>query len=503
MNTTELSLKPQPTSFLRWTALLLISLAMMGNYYIYDSISPLADLLKAQLGFSDSNIGLLNAIYSFPNIIMVLVGGLVIDRIGTKTSVLIFTVLITLGSIVTAVTGNIWMMSAGRLIFGLGAESMIVAITTIIARWFKGKELSFAFGLNLTVARLGSFLALNSPSWGKSLYEYWQSPLWITVAGGVFALVCIALYFFLDLYASKNFNLPKEGEQDAILLSDILRVKEKQRWLIFSGIAALAIILTIISSDNWSIYLIVLIVGMLILFLKVKSFSTSFWYITALCVTFYSAMFPFQTFAIKFFQEAHGTSREVGGNLSSILTLAAMIFTPLFGLLADKIGKRSLLMMFGSLLIIPVYLMMAYQFGKPDVMHESDFVNITISFFDIDAAIPIYLILPMAMMGIAFSLVPAVMWPSVAIIVDQSKLGTAYGLMTMIQNIGLFSFNLLIGFANDFSGASAENPAGYNLGMWIFSILGFLGLLFAYLLRKSETGPKGHGLELGMKQKKS
>lgn len=91
MNTTELSLKPQPTSFLRWTALLLISLAMMGNYYIYDSISPLADLLKAQLGFSDSNIGLLNAIYSFPNIIMVLVGGLVIDRIGTKTSVLIFT----------------------------------------------------------------------------------------------------------------------------------------------------------------------------------------------------------------------------------------------------------------------------------------------------------------------------------------------------------------------------------------------------------------------------
>jgi MFS family permease len=211
-------------------------------------------------------------------------------------------------------------------------------------------------------------------------------------------------------------------------------------------------------------------------------------------------MFPFQTFAIKFFQEAHGTSREVGGNLSSILTLAAMIFTPLFGLLSDKIGKRSLLMMFGSLLIIPVYLMMAYQFGKPDVMTSSDYLNISIKFFDIDAAIPLYLILPMAMMGIAFSLVPAVMWPSVAIIVNQSKLGTAYGLMTMIQNIGLFGFNLLIGFANDFSGASASNPAGYNLGMWIFSILGFLGLIFAYLLRKSETGPLAHGLEQGMKK---
>ncbi len=424
----------------------------MGNYYIYDSISPLADLLKTQLGFSDSNIGLLNAIYSFPNILMVLVGGLIIDRIGTRISVVIFTFLIALGAVITAVTGNIYVMSAGRLVFGLGAESMIVAITTIIARWFKGKELSFAFGLNLTVARLGSFLALNSPSWGKNLYEHWQSPLWITVAGGIFALITIIIYYGLDLYAVKNYEMPKDGEQDKIVFKEIFR------------------------------------------------FGKSFWFITALCVTFYSAMFPFQTFAIKFFQEAHGTSREVGGNLSSILTLAAMIFTPLFGLLADKIGKRSLLMMFGSLLIIPVYLMMAYKFGKPEVMSDSDFVHLTIQFFDVNGSIPIYLILPMAMMGIAFSLVPAVMWPSVAIIVDPKKLGTAYGLMTMIQNIGLFGFNLLIGFANDVSQASFSNPAGYNTGMWIFSILGFLGLLFAFLLRRAETGPGGHGLEAGMKK---
>lgn len=493
---------PQPSNFLRWTALLLISLAMFGNYYIYDSISPLADLLKSQLGFSDSNIGLLNAIYSFPNIIMVLIGGLLIDRIGTKTSLMIFTAFIMLGSVVTALTGNIWLMSAGRLLFGLGAESMIVAITTIIARWFKGKELSFAFGLNLTVARLGSFMALNSPSWGKNLYAYWQSPLWVTVAAGVFAFICVIIYFFLDIYASKNYDLPKEGEQDAILLSDILRIKENTRWFIFAALAAVVVILSFVNSGNWAIYLILLIISALILFLKPKSFSTSFWYITALCVTFYSAMFPFQTFAIKFFQEAHGTSREVGGNLSSILTLAAMVFTPLFGLLADKIGKRALLMMFGSLLIIPVYLMMAYQFGKPDTMTGSDFIHLSIKFFDINAAIPIYLILPMAMMGIAFSLVPAVMWPSVAIIVDSSKLGTAYGLMTMIQNIGLFGFNLLIGFANDISSASAMNPAGYNLGMWIFSSLGFFGLLFAYFLRRSETGSSGHGLELGAIHKK-
>jgi len=148
--------------------LLFISLSMFGNYYIYDSISPLADVLKAQLGFSDSQIGLLNGIYSFPNIIMVLIGGIIIDRIGTRKSVFIFTVLIMLGALVTVLHGSIYTMAAGRLIFGLGAESMIVAITTIIARWFKGRQLSFAFGINLTLARLGSFMALNAPTWGKS-----------------------------------------------------------------------------------------------------------------------------------------------------------------------------------------------------------------------------------------------------------------------------------------------------------------------------------------------
>ncbi len=439
--------KPEPHALLRWGILLLISLAMFGNYYIYDSVSPLADLLVKQLHFTDSDIGLLQGIYSFPNIIMVLIGGIIIDRIGTRISVVIFTLLIMTGAIITALSSQLFFMAAGRLIFGMGAESMIVAITTIIARWFKGKELSFAFGLNLTVARLGSFLALNSPTWGKSLYEYWQTPLFITIGAGVFAFVTIIIYFFLDAYGAKRYALPEEGKQDKIVFKEIF------------------------------------------------TFHKSFWYITALCVTFYSAMFPFQTFAIKFFQDAHGTSREVGGNLSSMLTLAAMFFTPLFGLMADKIGKRSLLMMFGSLLIIPVYLMMAYKFGIPAVMSPSDFINININFFDIHAAIPIYLLLPMSIMGIAFSLVPAVMWPSVALIIDSSKLGTAYGLMTMIQNIGLFGFNLLIGFANDFSGASAAHPAGYNAGMWIFSSLGFFGLLFAYLLRRSELGAHGHGLE--------
>ncbi|MGA2102292.1 MAG: MFS transporter [Candidatus Sulfotelmatobacter sp.] len=414
------NLRPEPSRLYRWLVLVFLSLAMFGSYYAYDALSPLADVLKLQLGFSDENIGFLQAIYSFPNIFTVVIGGFIIDRLGLRKSLMIFGVLCVLGPAITASSGLLWIMAAGRLIFGMGAESLNVAVTAALARWFRGKELSFAFGLNLTICRLGSFAALNSPTWARAAYANWRWPFLIALGLSVFCVIGAIVYWILEVQAEKNFHLG-EASTDKVVFSDLFK------------------------------------------------FGVSYWYIVALCVTFYSAIFPFQTFAVKFFIEAHGTSREFGGFLSSMLTLFAMIATPLFGLWADRIGKRALLMMFGSLLLIPVYLMMAYS--------------------------QVNLYVPMALMGVAFSLIPAVMWPSVAYIVDQSKLGTAYGLMTMIQNIGLFGFNLMIGWANDYRHAGPTNPHGYNLGMWIFSTLGFLGLLFAFLLRQRELGPHGHGLE--------
>src|SRR6202162_6557169 len=415
------TVRPEPSRLFRWVVLIFISLTMFGNYYVYDCIAPLADLLVKQLGFSESNIGLLQAIYSIPNVFMVLIGGYVVDRIGTRKAILIFGTLCFAGSVVTVLSGKLMVMATGRLIFGLGAESLIVAVTTAVAKWFRGKELSFAFGINLMIARFGTWLAQNSPTWAHSAYDNWRSPLLISVGFGSLCVVGALFYWILESYAEMRMDLKLQGSTDKVVFSDIYK------------------------------------------------FGVSYWYVVALCVVFYSAIFPFETFAIKFFIEAHGTSRELGGFLVSILTAFTMFGTPAFGLFADKIGKRALLMMLGSLLLIPVYLMMGYT-------HIS-------------------LYLPMAMMGVAFSLIPALMWPSVAYIVDQSKLGTAYGLMTMIQNIGLAGFNLLIGWANDHSHASAENPAGYRMGWWIFSILGFLGLTFAFLLRRRELGPHGHGLE--------
>lgn len=414
-------IKKEPSGIYRWSVLIFVSLAMFGNYYVYDSISPLAVLLSKQLHFTDANIGLLNGIYSVPNIVMVLIGGIIIDRLGTRVSSVIFSALCLIGALLTAFSGgSLVFMAAGRLVFGLGAESLIVAVTTVLGKWFKGKQLSFAFGINLTIARLGTFAALNSPSWAQGLYSYWQKPLLLASVAGFVSLISVFIYYGLDVYARKNYSLAMEEKQDQIKISEMFH------------------------------------------------FTPSYWFIVLLCVTFYSGIFPFQTFAVKFFHETKGTTIEQGGFLSSILILSSMVLTPLFGLLSDYLGKRSLLMMLGSILLIPVYLVMAYT-------------NVS-------------LFIPMAIMGLSFSLIPAVMWPSVTYIVEPKKLGTAYGLMTLIQNVGLAGFNFLIGFVNDYT-------HGYSAGMWIFSSLGIFGFIFAFLLRRSELSAEGCGLDRGIRDR--
>ena len=165
---------PAPRSY-RWTVLVFVSLAMFGNYYIYDSINPLERIFIEKLGFTAVQFGWLNASYSVAAVLTLLLGGIIIDRIGTKKAISMFAVLCLLGAILTAAKGQAGTMIAGRSILGLGAESMIVAVTTALAKWFRGKELSFAFGINLTIARLASVAADNSPTWANTVF-YPQGP---------------------------------------------------------------------------------------------------------------------------------------------------------------------------------------------------------------------------------------------------------------------------------------------------------------------------------------
>jgi len=396
---------------------------MFGNYYVYDSISLVAEQLKFSLHFTDLEIGQFYSYYSLAAIIVLIFGGILVDKWGTKKSAVIFASICTIAGFLTAFSSNLYLMLAGRFLLGIGSEPLIVAITVAIAKWYKGKELSFAMGLNLFFARSGTVAVDNSPSIFPGLYSGgYSAPLYAAAIIGILSFIGILLYYIVESKGEKKFILGGGEQTDKLNIKSIFR------------------------------------------------FNKSFWYITLLCVTFYSAIFPFRTFAVKFFMESHHVTRETAGWMISNLPLSAMIATPLIGLLVDFIGRRALLMKIGSILLLPVYLLMAYS-------------HISLYF-------------PVIMMGIAFSLIPAVMWPSVAYIVEEKRLGAAYALMTLIQQIGMMIFPLIIGVANDYKGASAANPGGYDLGMWIFSILGILGLIFAYLLRKSETGPNGHGLEL-------
>ncbi len=308
--------RPQPPALYRWSVLIFISLAMGGNYYIYDSINPLERIFIDNLGFSATQFGWLNASYSVAAVATLLIGGIIIDRIGTKKAITMFALLCLMGAALTAARGSAPMMIVGRTVLGLGAESMIVAVTTALAKWFKGKELSFAFGINLTIARLASVAADNSPTWANRVFypqgpagpASWQGPLLLAVGAGVMAVATSLIYWALETRAESTYALGKAGSIDKLEFKGIFR------------------------------------------------FNPSYWLVVGLCFTFYSAIFPFRTFAIDFFTNkilsAHGgtaalelvrvQSLEQAGRLNSLLPLAAMIATPLFGLLVDRVGKRAL-----------------------------------------------------------------------------------------------------------------------------------------------------------------
>jgi hypothetical protein len=257
---------------------------------------------------------------------------------------------------------------------------------------------------------------------GKRLREGYGGTTqpWMRVVGVVGA----AVYWVLEARADRVYSLGAAGEADKLVVSELFK------------------------------------------------FTRSYWFIAGLCLVFYSAVFPFRTFAIKFFMEGHGATRELGGFLNSVLPLSAMVATPLFGLLVDRVGQRALFMLAGSALIVPAFVLLVPGLGLTPSLY-----------------------LPIALLGIAFSLIPAVMWPSVTYVVAQNRLGTAYALMTLIQQVGVLAMNWGIGAANDAAGAGAANPAGYGPGMWLLSTLGVAGVVFALLLRRAETGPGAHGLE--------
>ena len=409
----------------KWWVLVFASVMIFGNYYVYDAIAPLADSLSTLLGYSDTQIGSLNAIYSLPNIFLVFAGGILVDKFGAGR-VSLWTALICFsGAVICASSGEYLSMVFGRFLFGIGAETMLVAMTVIIGIRFGGHVVALAMALNLSLGRMGSYAADLSPVWAGSLYDAgWQQPLMLAAGmAGMSVLGALGCWWF-DRYRPAVVTAAVEE----------VHVAHKLHWK------------------------------------DVFGFDRSFWYITTLCVLFYSVIFPFRsTFAIKYFQHAHSQSLEEAALLNSYVFLAAIFLTPAFGWMADRYGQRGKLMMFGSLLL---------PLSFVGLMSEDWGLWITT-----------------ALLGVSFSLVPAVMWPAVTKLVHPKQLGAAYGLMFMIQAIGMAIANLVAGALNDMNQASADNPAGYTPMIVFFAIVAASALIFAVALWKRETGPHGHGLE--------
>ncbi len=415
-------MKKKPTALFRWLVLVVISLAMFGNYYLYDSVAPVASLLKSQLGFTQTDIGQLNMYYSIAAIIALVFGGAFIDKYGTRISILVFGSFCSLAGLVTMLSDDMMVMLTGRLILGLGAEPLIVGITVAVAKWFKGKEIAFAMGVNLMIARSGSLFANKAPAWFPEVFDHWQSALQFAAIIGLFCGGAALIYFFQEGYGKRKYTLGEGGDTDK---------------LSFKGFF---------------------------------NYNGSYWLIVLLCLTFYSAIFPFySTFSFLFFEEFKGLSTADAGGLLAFLPISSMFATPLIGLLVDFKGRRASLMALGSVLLMPVFLLIAYT--------------------------SVNLIIPVAMLGIAFSLIPAIMWPSVAFVVEEKKLGKAYAFMTLLQQAGVAGMNWLLGWLNESNAASADNPLGYIPMVWALSTLGILALIFSLWLRKIETGPRSHGLE--------
>jgi MFS family permease len=410
----------------RFTVLFFVALLTFGSYFAYDSVGAIAPILIRALGIGRESIGQMYTLYSVAAILSVFIGGILIDRIGTRRASFLFSALVTLGAAIVALAPNLWLLYTGRFIFGWGSESLVVAQSAILARWFKGKELALSFGIALTISRLGTLFSFNTEALIAQYFGNYKMALWAAVLFCLVSLGANLIYILMDRRGEKVLHLKEEEGGDKIVLSDV------------------------------------------------KKFRPSFWFVTLLCVTFYSAIFPFTSLSTDFFHDKWGLPLTAGGGggflyqvfanilhmfttaggTTTIIIFASMVFAPIFGQVVDRWGHRAKMMVVGSILMIPAFLTMAFTMIPPAF--------------------------PMIVLGTAFVLVPAAMWPSVPLIVEKNRVGTAFGLMTMIQNIGLALFPWLNGLLRDATHT-------YTASMMMFASLGLFGLIFAILLKQADA----------------
>ena len=448
----------------RWTAMVLIAMMMLFAHMFVDVISPIKELIQVQRGWTSDIFGtyagseyLLN-VWGF-----LILAGIILDKMGIRFTGLASAITMIVGAAIKfyAVseafigTGleswlNSWwtdfpasakLASAGFMIIGCGCEMAGITASKAMAKWFEGKEMALAMGLEMALTRVSVFLIFTiSP---RLAGIGGADPSVVRPVAFCLALLCIGLLFYsvfcvmdkrLDAQTGATGNVDPEDE---FKFSDIGKI--------FS--------------------------------------SKLFWIVAMLCVLYYSAIFPFQKFAANMLQSTLNLDATTAADIFRWFPIGAACVTPFLGWYLDKKGKGATMLILGALLMIICHSIFALVLPA--------FPNKIIAFSAI------------ILLGVSFSLVPAALWPSVPKIMDKRFLGSAYSLIFWVQNFGLSFTPMLIGYVLEASnpGVAEKIQAGeaavynYTYPMLVFVGLGVLALLFALYL-KADDRRNGYGLEL-------
>ena len=422
----------------RWTVLAIVSFTMMAGYVVAKEMSPLQFMLEKAvgdggMGWTSGEFGIFAGSRGFFNVflLMLFVGGIILDKMGVRFTGILSCVLMMAGAaavygcitftspdpmwsvpLLGTIKRQVALAALGFAFFGIGYEMCGITVSKVVVRWFSGKEMALAMGLQVAMARLGTALALG---FSPIIALKWGLPRPILI--GVFC-VGVGLIAYL-YYCTMDRRLDKEqGKQETSQGDD-----EQFHF-----------------SD-----------------MKLTIKNPGFWLITLLCLFYYSALYPFLDFATKLMISKYGVDSHLAGLIPAILPFTSIVLTPLFGAWCDKKGRGATMMVLGSVMLTIVLIV----FAMPG---NSSVLAVTL----------------MCVLGIAFSLLPAALWPAVPKIVPMKQLGTSYSIIYYIQNIGLMLIPVLIGkvLERDTIGEQVD----YTHSLIIFAIIGVGAIITASLL---------------------
>lgn len=456
--TTKMSAQTlRDNAWVRWSMLILIALTMFFAYMFVDVLSPLKTQLEQEVNWSSTVFGIYGGSEFFLNVfcLFLIFAGVILDKMGVRFTAILSGSLMVLGaaikvyalsatfnnggigyallnSFLPAFPASAKLACAGFAIFGCGCEMAGVTVSRAIVKWFSGKELAMAMGIEMAVARLGVFAVFQS---SPLVYNYFGTVQASVIYVGI--LLVIGLLFYL-IYAVFDKKLESQ------MLAEVTEEEPPFRM-----------------SD-----------------LKYVFGSSIFWLVALLCVLYYSAIFPFQKFATNMLENRLQVPTEQASQIFSLFPIGAMILTPLLGLFLDNKGKGATMLMIGAILLFVCHLIFAlYPFSTS-----------ASSFYVALAAIVI--------LGISFSLVPAALWPSVPKLIDARVLGSAYSAIFFIQNVGLLAVPMLIGKVLDITNPGVKEGAlNYTPSMLVFASFGVVAFIISIIL-KIEDRKKGYGMEL-------